>query len=231
MARTRIPLRFTVIFAALALSACRAVVDTKVNKDGSGELRTAIVFSAEEKENFDGAPNNAGKNICDSLRTDVPSDAVFVEEAKGEETYCTTVHSFHTLKELRDLYEGMVNVTVNDLRMGLGSFVFNIQVDLTARDGNEAAPNEWRLTLPGEIGNNNADVVESNTLVWNIEPGEVRTLEAESSTGPHMLTQVLVGGFIVLFGIIFAVWLARSVSKQNAEKNVSIQIITYRTTR
>ena len=231
MANSRILLKLILIFATVALSACRVVVDTKVNKDGSGELRTAIVFSGEEKKNFDSAPNNAGKNICESLRSDTPSDVVFFEEARGEETYCTTLHSFSTLKQLRTLYEGMVNVTVHDLRMGLGSFVFNIEVDLTARDGNEAAPNEWRLTMPGEIGNNNADMVESNTLVWNIEPGEVRTLEAESSIGPPMLTQLLLGGLIILAGILFAVWLARRVAKQNEKTYVSIQITTYRTNR
>ncbi|HEU0294217.1 MAG TPA: hypothetical protein VFR47_15870 [Anaerolineales bacterium] len=202
------PLKLTIIFAALMLSACRAVVDTTVNKDGSGELRTAVVFSAEEKKNFDGAPNNAGKSICESLRSDTPPEVLFLEEMKGEDTYCTTVHPFQTLKQLRDFYEGMANVTVNDLRLGLGRFMFNVQVDLTPQNANEAAPNEWRLTVPGEIRNHNADMIDRNTLVWNIKPGEVRILQAESAVGPDLLTLVLVGGLIVLLGILFAVWLA-----------------------
>ena len=212
--RTMHSVKLVLIVVAVALSSCRAVVDTRVEKNGSGELRTSIVFSAEEKQNFDGAPGNAGKNICDNLKGNAPPETVFMEEVKGDETYCTTLHSFHTLKQLRDLYEGMVNVTVNDLRMVLGNFVFNIQVDLTSEE-NEAAPSEWRLTLPGEIGHNNADRIENNTLVWNIEPGEVRTLEAESAVGPGLLTQTVIGGLIVLVGIVFAVRLARNFAKRN----------------
>jgi hypothetical protein len=212
----------------VTLSACRAVVDTKVEKDGSGELRTSIVFSAEEKRNFDSAPDNAGKSICDNLKSDASPQADLIEQAQGNETYCTTVHSFNSLKQLRDYYEAMVNVTVLELGMGLGNFVFQVQVDLTPRNGNEAAPNEWRLTVPGNVGENNADLIEGNTLVWNIEPGEVRTLQAKSDVGPAFLIQLLLGGLIVLAGIAVAVRLARNVARRNEEKFVSIQIITHR---
>jgi len=210
--------KLVLIIAAMALSSCRSVVDTRLEEDGSGELRTSIVFSAEEKQNFDSAPGNSGKKICDNLKANSPPQTEFVEEAKGDETYCTTLHSFNTLQQLRALYEGMANVTVNDLSMFLGNFEFNIQVDLTSQDGNEAAPSEWRLTLPGEIGENNADVIDSHTLVWSIEPGEVRTLEAESTMEPGPLAQIIVGGLIVLIGIIFAVWLVRYFAKLNERR-------------
>jgi hypothetical protein len=206
--------KLMLIIMAVALSSCRSVVDTKVQEDGSGELRTSVVFSAEEKQDFDRAPGNSGKKICDNLKANSPPQTEFVEEAQGDETYCTTVHSFNTLQQLHDLYEGMANVTVNDLRLFLGNFVFNIQVDLTSQDGNEAAPSEWRLTLPGEIGENNADAIEGTTLVWSIEPGEVRTLEAESAVETGLLAQIVVGGLIVLVGIILAVWLARYFAKR-----------------
>ena len=214
----RLSVRLVLIVVAVALSSCRSVVDTKVEEDGSGALRTSIVFSAAEKQNFDSAPGNSGKKICDNLKTNSPPQTEFVEEAKGDEVYCTTVHSFNTLQQLHALYGGMANVTVNDLSMFLGNIVFNIQVDLTAQDGNEAAPSEWRLTLPGEIGENNADVIDSNTLIWSIEPGEVRTLEAESAMDPGPLTQTIVGGLIVLVGIIFAVWLVRYFAKRNERR-------------
>ena len=210
--------KLVLIMMTVALSSCRSVVDTKVEEDGSGELRTSIVFSAAEKQNFDSAPGNSGKKICDNLKANSPPQTEFIEETKGDETYCTTVHSFNTLQQLHDLYGGMANVTVNDLSMFLGNFVFNIQVDLMARDGNEAAPSEWRLTLPGEIGENNADMIDSNTLIWSIEPGEVITLEAESAVEPGLLAQIVVGGLIVLVGIIFAVWLARYFAKRNERR-------------
>ena len=210
--------KLVLIIVAVVLSSCRSVVDTKLEEDGSGELRTSIVFTAEEKQNFDSAPGNSGKKICDNLKANSPPQTEFIEEAKGDETYCTTLHSFNTLQQLRALYEGMANVTVNDLSMFLGDLVFNIQVDLTSRDGNEAAPSEWRLTLPGEIGENNADMVDSNTLIWSIAPGDVRTLEAESTVEPGLLAQIVVGGLIVLVGIILAVWLVRYFAKRNERR-------------
>lgn len=220
-----------VFLGALLLASCRAAVDTSVNKDGSGELRTSIIFSAEEKQNFENAPQNAGKSICDNLIADAPPDTVFLEETRGEETYCTTLRSFGNIKQLRSLYAGMANVTVNELGLGIGNFTYDVQVDLTPRNGNEAAPHEWRLTVPGTIGTNNADSIENNTLIWNIEPGEIRILQAESSVGPHVAIQALVGGLIVLPGIVFAVWLARRVARRNAQAFVSTQTILYPPTR
>src|SRR4030095_11573447 len=111
MTSTRRFLHSALILGAFLLAGCRVAVDTIVNKDGSGELRTSIVFSAEEKQNFEDTPQNSGKNICDNLRADSPPDTVFFEEARGDETYCTTLQSFGTIKQLRTLYQGMTNVT------------------------------------------------------------------------------------------------------------------------
>ncbi len=231
MISTRRFLHPALIISAFLLAGCRVAVDTIVNKDGSGELRTSIIFSAEEKQNFENSPQNSGKNICDHLKADSPPDTAFFEEARGDETYCTTLRSFGTLKQLRSLYQGMANVTVNELRLGIGVFTYDVQVDLTPQNGNEAAPHEWRLTVPGTVRANNADLIENNTLIWNIEPGEIRNLKAESEVGPHLLIQGLVGGLIVLFGIIFAVWLARRVARRNEQNFVSVQTIIYPPTR
>jgi hypothetical protein len=194
--------------------ACRAVVDTEINKNGSGELRTSIVFSAEEKRNFEANADNASKSICDSLKNEAsPADAL-LEQVRGDETYCTTMHSFSSLKQLRDYYDAMLHVEVLELSIGaFGRFVFQIQVDLTSSNGSEAVPNEWRLTVPGNLQSSNADKAEGGTLIWNIQPGEVRTLQAESALGPSLLIQLLVGGVIVLLGIVFAVWLAKRAAR------------------
>lgn len=199
---------FLLILVAFTLSACRVVVETKVNDDGSGELRSSVVFSAEEKKNFESAPNNSGKSICDNLKG-APADATFLQEARGEETYCTTVRSFDTVHELRDFYARMANVTVNELSLGLGKFVFDVQVDLTPKNGNEAAPQEWRLTIPGEVGDNNADGIEGQTLTWNIQPGQVRVLHAESAVGLNTITLASIGAIILLLGIAVGVIAAR----------------------
>ena len=95
----------------------------------------------------------------------------------------------------------MGNVTVNEVKMRFGQFIFDVQIDLTPRDGNEPASSEWRLSVPGEIGNNNADVIEGQTLVWDIEPGSIRTLHAESAVPLDRMTLLFIGGVILFLGI------------------------------
>ncbi len=103
----------------------------------------------------------------------------------------------------------MGNVKVNELKIGFGEFVFDVQVDLTPKDGNEPAPSEWRLTVPGEIGINNSDVIEDQTLIWKVEPGLIRTLHAESAVGLDRMTLVFIGGGILFLGIMLGVLFSR----------------------
>lgn len=196
-------------FTALFLSSCRLVVETQINQDGSGILRSSVVFSAEEKANFEAAPENARKSICDNLKQGAPADAGFVEELHDGETFCTTVRSFASLDDLQGYYTRLGNVKVHELKRGFGRFVFDVQVDLTPKDGNEPAPSEWRLTVPGEIGNNNADAIEGQTLIWKIEPGSTRTLHAESSIGLDAMTLALIGAVLLFLGIVLGVLFSR----------------------
>jgi hypothetical protein len=203
-----LPLLFLAL-TALLLSSCRAVVETEVRPDGSGDLRSSVVFSAEEKANFEARAGNEGKTICDSLKQGSQVEAEFVEDVRDGETFCTTVRSFEGLRELRGYYGTMGNVQVNELRMALGEVIFDLQLDLTPKDGNEAAATEWRLTVPGEIGNHNADAVEGQTLIWAIEPGQVKTLHAESKVGLQRSELVLIGVGLLVLGIGVGVLLSR----------------------
>ena len=191
----------SLVIPALLLSACRLVVDTKLNDNGSGELRNSVVFSAGEKANFEQSPENAGISVCDNLKEGAQADTEFVEEARGDETFCTTVRSFTNLNELRGFYERMGNVTVNELKIELIKVTFDVQVDLTPKGDNKPAANEWRLTLPGEIGDHNAESIEGQTLIWKIEPGEVATLHAESSVSINPWIWVMIG-LAVLLGVV-----------------------------
>ena len=197
-------------FTALFLSSCRVLVETEIKPGGSGILRSSVVFSAEEKANFESSPENAGKSLCDNLKQGVEADAEFVQELHDDETFCTTVRSFASLDELKGYYARMGNVKVNELKMRFGEFVFDVQLDLTPKDGNEPAASEWRLTVPGEIGNNNADVMEDQTLIWKIEPGLTRTLHAESSVGLDAMTLALMGAALLILGILIGVLFSRS---------------------
>jgi len=198
----RMRIRQFLVIPILLLSACRVIVETKINPDGSGDLRSSIVFSEEEMQNFTASPEKAGKSICDNLREGIPADATFVIEEKGRETFCTTVRSFSDVNELRGYYESMGNITVNELKMRFGKFVFDVEADLTPKNDNEPAPIEWRLTVPGEIGKNNADSAEGNTLIWNIEPREIANLHAESSVQIDLLLWVAIGLLLVLAPVL-----------------------------
>jgi len=190
---------------SLGLSACRIVVDTAVNRDGSGELRTAVVYSAEEKQGSAQTPGNESKSICDNLKENAPPEATFTEEEQDGETYCVTAHPFTSLGELRTLYSRMSNVTVRTLQIELGRFVFDVDVDLTADDQGEPVANEWRLTVPGSLGEHNADQVEGQTLIWEISPGEKANLRAESDVGLGLTTLGNIGASIVALACALAV--------------------------
>lgn len=169
--------------ATLLLASCRVVVDTNIRPDGSGELRTSVVFSAQEREDFSQKPENEGKGICDNIEKDVPTGAKFVEEIHDGETFCVTERPFSNLADLRTSYVGMQQVTVNTLQLEAGRFTLDLDVDLSDKENGGALSNEWQLTLPGEIGSQNADRVEGQTLIWVISPGEKKNLHAESTGG------------------------------------------------
>lgn len=198
--------------AALLLSACRVVVNTDVKADGSGQLDTAVVFTAKEREDFESKPENQGKGICDGIEQGVSDGATFVEEIREGETYCTTERSFKNLDELRSFYTGMNQVKVNTLQLEMGKMTFDVEVDLTNDDNGGGLENEWKLTLPGGISENNADRVEGQTLIWMVSPGEKAQLHAESmvtgqeaatppeatSTGMLVVILIIVGLILVL---------------------------------
>ncbi len=184
--------------ATLLLASCRIVVNTAVNADGSGEFRSSVVYSEQEKEDFEKKPENESKSICDNLRKDVPADATFTEEVHDGETFCSTNRTFSNLAELRKFYAGMSQVTVNKLDFEFGKFVLDVDVDLSEDEGEKTLEHEWWLTLPGEIGANNADRVAGKTLVWVISPGEKGNLHAESQVETNPATMGTTGTLIVV---------------------------------
>jgi hypothetical protein len=121
----------------------------------------------------------------------------------------------------------MGNVTVNVLKLESGNFLFDVQVDLQPKNGNEAAAHEWRLILPGEIGNNNADMREGSTLIWNIQPGQVRSLHAESKVGTDPLIWTIIGGAIILSGVVIVVLFARNLAARNEQPRISARSTIY----
>jgi hypothetical protein len=200
----------------LGLSACRTIVDTRLNPDGSGELRTVAVYNAQERENFEVSPENEGKEICDNLRENLPPDATLAEERHEDETHCVTTRSFSNLDELRQLYGQVGNVKVNQLKFDLGRLVIDLDVDRADQNPDEAVDDEWRITLPGTLGEHNATSLEGQTLVWSAPPGQVTHLRAESDVGlslaslggTGLIILVSLLGLLVLIASGLAVWLS-----------------------
>jgi hypothetical protein len=159
------------------------VVETTIDADGSGELRTAIVYSAEDLANFHGAPGNAGKSLCDQHRQDAPPGSTVSEEEHEGETFCATSRTFANLRELRDLYGRIGGVSVEEMTFNWGVLTLAIEVDVPQGDGGESSGTEWRISMPGDLRAHNAERVDGSTLVWVIEPGEAELLQAESSVG------------------------------------------------
>ena len=67
---------------------------------------------------------------------------------------------------------------------------------------------ENRVTLPGTIGDNNADEVSGNTLAWNIGFTEARQMFAES-TAYHWaaIIGVIIGGIVIVALVVLVVLL------------------------
>lgn len=223
--KTKIRSWLWLVLVGLLLTSCRVVVNTDVKADGSGELRTAVVFTAKEKEEFAQKPENQSKSICDGIKQGVPAGATFVEEIRDEETFCVTERPFKDLAELRQYYASMNQVKVNTLMFEMGKFTMDVDVDLTDKGNGKGLENEWHLTLPGGIGEHNAERVEGQTLVWVVSPGETAHLHAESMVGTTpvspdttfnntLILVVVVLVLVLLAGGILAFILLRRKSRQ-----------------
>ena len=184
----RISLFTGLVAALLLLAACKVNVGTSVDANGSGETRTEIGFTAEEKQSILQLSGGNAENLCDTLQSEgqaLPPDAAFTQEERGDETYCVTSRPFDDLDGLKRLYGEMDGVSINELSLVKGKFVYDVDVDFSgAQDtGALALSIEWRLTVPGSAGTNNADEVEGKTLIWHMTSGRKINLHAESSSG------------------------------------------------
>jgi hypothetical protein len=174
--------------AALLLAACQVNVATIVSSTGAGELRTEIGFTPQEKQSVTQLSGKDASNLCADMQsqdTSLPPGTTFAQEERGDDTYCVATQSFKDLDGLRKLYVDMTSVTINELSLVKGKFVYDVDVDMSNSDSPAgAALNfEWRLTVPGSVGQNNADRVEGQTLIWTPTPGKKVNLHAESSLG------------------------------------------------
>lgn len=198
---------FLIIILTLALASCTFQFETTVNSDGSGETAIAMGLTAEDKSALEAFSDGELTDICSEVDfLNVPGDVTFTQEDRGDETWCVVTESFSNLDELRADYTE-TDIRVNRLEFTEDRFYFDIDFDLS-----EASQEDvemlgtmgmefnfvWILTVPGNVGANNANEVSGQTLTWNLPMGSIVNLQAESSLGGGFSSIILI---VVLVGL------------------------------
>ena len=169
------------VISVLLLAGCHKLeATTKVEPNGSGELKMAVGFSAEERANIEKQNNNT-QDFCNTSQT--PPNVTIVEEQRGDETWCITTTQFKDLTELRSLYEQRKGIRINRLEIADGKFYFDVDIDTLSQTSNFSTLTDitWAVILPGAPIEHNADKVDGNTLTWTVPPkSENINLRAES---------------------------------------------------
>lgn len=169
----------------LFLAGCHKLdVTTRIEANGSGELRTGVGFSAEERANVEKQYNNS-QDFCNTDQT--PPNVSVTEEQRGDETWCVTTTRFKNLDELRTLYEQQKGITINRLEISDGKFYYDVDIDTLSESSSFSTLTEitWSIVLPDAPISYNADEVNGNTLTWTPTTKDgIVNLRAESEV-PH----------------------------------------------
>ncbi len=174
------------IAAALILAACNVRVTTDIGESGSGQYGFEMGFTQDDQESL-AALDYTPEQLCQEMQSEggLPDGATITSEQRGDEMYCVMAQPFDDLAELKSLYTEGEGITVNTLELANGKFTYDIDVALETQDTSATGvvDMEWEVTVPGTVGNHNADSVEGNTLRWKLTPGEGRNMHVESSIG------------------------------------------------
>ena len=199
--------------AALLLGACTVNSHTTVNANGAGALAYEIGLSKTDADTLSGLGQTPDQ-FCDSLNTqsDLPAGATITRERRGADYYCIISTPFASLAALRRAYAGTKGITVNELQIADGKFIYDVTVDgaSAASDAGQFGGFQpsvnWQVTVPGTVGNNNADKVDGRTLTWDISTAGARNIHVESTAGGLSLPGGSLGALAaVLCGCLFCV--------------------------
>lgn len=190
------------ILAMLLLAGCHKLeITTQIESNGSGELKTGVGYSAEERASLE-KQHNSSQDFCNtSMTTENVTEA---EEQRGDETWCVTTIQFATLDELRALYEQR-EITVNRLEIRDGKLYYDVSLGASPDDPSSSIGTQftWSVLLPGAPISHNADQVDGNTLVWTPAPqGQSVDFQAESEA-PRRFNFPSCGTALIGFGMVF----------------------------
>jgi hypothetical protein len=160
------------IISVVLLAGCHKLeATTKVESNGSGELKMGVGFSAEERTNIE--KQNKNNNVQDFCNTSQPPPNIKVtEEQRGDETWCITTTQFKDLEELRSLYEQRKGIRINRLEIADGKFYFDVDIDTLSETSDFSVLTDitWTVALPGAPIEHNADQADGNILTWTVTP-------------------------------------------------------------
>jgi hypothetical protein len=185
--KSKLTLLAGLLAAWALLAACQLNVETRIDADGSGVLTTEIGFTEDELQQLSELDGGDSETVCDELQSggDLPEGATVERQERDGEIFCVISQPFAGLDELRALYDDMEGVTINELSLDNGRLVYDVDVDFSDAEGTPGFgfSSEWRVTVPGAVEAHNADAVDGNTLTWEMTPGDVINMRAESSGG------------------------------------------------
>jgi len=192
------------VWSVLLLAGCHKLeATTKIEPNGSGELKMGAGFSAEERTNLE-KQNPTQKDFCNT--TQAPPNTTITEEQRGDGTWCINITRFNDLDELRELYEQRTGIKINRLAISDGKFTYDVDLDTLSEVSNFSALTEitWSVVLPGTPLTHNADDVVANTLIWKPETKSgIVNLHAESEIPRGGFNSPSCGAALIGFGLMF----------------------------
>jgi len=192
------------LIGVLILAGCHKLeATTKIEPNGSGELRMGIGFSAEERANME-KQNSNPQDFCNASQT--PPNMLVTEEQRGEETWCITTTQFKNLEELRGLYEQRQGITINRLEISDRRFYYDVDIDTLSEDSSFSSLTNiiWSVVLPGASIENNADQIDEGILTWTPTPKSgIIHMRAESQVPRSGFNFPPCGAAIIGVGMVF----------------------------
>lgn len=170
------------------LSACAITSHTTVKDTGAGTLAYEIGLDKTDLQTLSGL-GETPEQFCESMNSqgNLPKGSSIKTEQRGDAYYCIVTTPFASLAALRESY-GTKGVSIQQMDLVNGKFVYDMTVDgatLVSGDGSQFSNFQptlnWQVTVPGTVGNNNADKVDGNTLTWVITTNGPQNIHAESA--------------------------------------------------
>lgn len=214
--------RYLVLFAlnALLLSACSFSFATDIRSDGSGKFTIDMEFEESDlsmmgmtREQLLIASGGDTDSLCGDMSADLGEmpEGAAVEYVETEGGFiCRFTSPFADIESLRQVYEGM-GIEIYALELDdKGGVAYDVALGST---GEEAGLDlsmglfdlNWIVTLPGKLGENNADQVEGNNLTWSIDLEGSRRFTASSSARGFNIFLLGTLGFAVLCAVVVVV--------------------------